>query len=77
MGQCLDSCFAVTSILTEEEKEVCEQVLDHGKVSSVVQEGDATLLGHNKHAILTSCKRDALNELNCDNVECNDKLIIK
>lgn len=77
MGQCLESCLAVKSILTEDEKEVCQQFLGHGQVSSVVREGDATLLGRNKHAVLNSYERDALNGLNCDNVECYDKLIIK
>lgn len=77
MEQCLGSCLAATGIVTEEEKAVCKQFLEHGQVSNVVREGNATLLGRNKHAMLTAPERDALNELGCDNVECYDKIIIK
>lgn len=56
MGQCLESCLAVNSILTEDEKEVCQEFLGHGQVSSVVREGDATLLERNNMPFLISTK---------------------
>lgn len=77
MEQCLDSCLAVGCMLTEDEKSICKEFLEHAQVSSAVQEGDATLLGRNKHAILSTPERDALNELGCEKVECYDKLIVK
>ncbi|XP_077541965.1 uncharacterized protein LOC144154323 [Haemaphysalis longicornis] len=77
MEQCLDSCLAVGCMLTEDEKSICKEFLEHAQVSSAVQEGDATLLGRNKHAILSTPERDALNELGYEKVECYDKLIVK
>lgn len=64
-------------MLTEDERGVCKEFLEHAQIRSAVQEVDARLLGRNKHAILCTPERDALNELGCEKVECYDKLIVK